>query len=189
MSQSLTAKYPDGVIRCSWPGQDALYIDYHDAEWGLPVFGDDAMFERVSLEAFQAGLSWITILKRREGFRTAFKNFEIEKVSRMTKTEVKKLMTDESIIRNRLKIEATIDNARLAKSIPGGLSKFVWDFRPKPSNTFVSRATSVESVALSQALKDLGFKFVGPTTMYALMQATGLINDHAPECFRRKQIG
>jgi DNA-3-methyladenine glycosylase I len=189
LSEKHTTKYPDGLTRCSWPGQDELYIHYHDTEWGVPVHGDDAMFERVSLEAFQAGLSWITILKRREGFRKAFKDFQIEKVSRLKDSHVEKLMLDESIIRNRAKIVATIKNANLAKEIPKGLSEFVWSHAPKKQpKTFEPRAISDESVLLSKNLKDLGFSFVGPTTMYALIQAIGLVNDHAPGCFRRKQL-
>ena len=168
---------------------DELYIHYHDTEWGVPVRGDDEMFERVALEAFQAGLSWITILKRREGFRKAFKNFQIEKVMKMKPADVEKLMLNESIIRNRAKIEATIKNSAIAKSIPNGLSEFVWSHAPKKKTTgFEIRATSAESISLSNSLKELGFSFVGPTTMYALIQAIGIVNDHAPGCFRRNEL-
>lgn len=192
MSHSL--EYTDGLVRCSWPHGDQLYTHYHDTEWGVPLHGDDAMFERVALEGFQAGLSWITILKRRQGFRQAFHNFEMSKVAQLTDTDVERLMQDVGIIRNRAKILATIKNARIAMELPGGLSDFVWQFAPQrgmhntPVDPFQWVATSKESDAMSKALKKLGFGFVGSTTMYALMQATGMYNDHAPECFRRAQL-
>jgi DNA-3-methyladenine glycosylase I len=190
-------KYDDGLTRCKWPGQDSLYIDYHDTEWGVPVFGDNEMFERITLEGFQAGLSWITILKRREGFRKAFKNFEVKKVAKLTDQEVEKLMLDEGIIRNRAKIISTINNANLVIELQKqgqSISDIVWEFAPPKSkrtteaSSFEWRATSAESDALSKHLKKLGFSFVGSTTMYALMQATGFVNDHAPGCFRRKEL-
>jgi DNA-3-methyladenine glycosylase I len=186
--------YDDGLTRCGWPYGDQLYTHYHDTEWGVPVTGDDAMFERVALEGFQAGLSWITILKRREGFRAAFHNFEIARVAEMTTDEADSLMFDSGIIRNRAKIESTIKNARLALELPGGLSDFVWQFAPERGNhttnpvDFYWHTESEESRALSKALRQAGFGFVGPTTMYALMQATGMLNDHTPECFRREQL-
>jgi len=190
-------KYDDGLTRCKWPGQDTLYVDYHDTEWGVPVFGDDEMFERITLEGFQAGLSWITILKRREGFRKAFKNFEVKKVAKMTDQEVEKLMLDAGIIRNRSKIVSAINNANLVIELQKqgqSISEIVWEFAPPKSkrtpaaSAFEWRATSTESDALSKHLKKLGFSFVGSTTMYALMQATGFVNDHAPGCFRRPQL-
>jgi DNA-3-methyladenine glycosylase I len=188
-------KYDDGVIRCRWPGKDELYIDYHDTEWGVPVFGDDEMFERIVLEGFQAGLSWITILKRREGFRKAFKGFEIAKVAKLTDKDVEKLMLNEGIIRNRAKIISTINNAKLTLDLQRqgiSISEVVWSFAPtkktSPDKSFEWRATSPESDAMSKELRRLGFSFVGSTTMYALMQATGLLNDHAPGCFRRKEL-
>ncbi|NBR64952.1 MAG: DNA-3-methyladenine glycosylase I [Micrococcales bacterium] len=193
----LVHKYEDGRTRCRWPGKDQLYIDYHDNEWGVPVFGDDEMFERITLEGFQAGLSWITILKRREGFRKAFKNFEVTKVARMTEKDVERLMLDEGIIRNRSKIASTIKNANLVLELQKqgqSISDIVWDFAPSKSkrtpsaSAFEWRATSPESDSLSKHLKALGFGFVGPTTMYALMQATGFVNDHAPGCFRRAEL-
>lgn len=196
MSQ-LVHKYEDGLTRCKWPGQDSLYIDYHDTEWGVPVFGDDEMFERITLEGFQAGLSWITILKRREGFRKAFKNFEVKKVAKMTDQEIEKLMLNEGIIRNRAKIISTINNANLVLDLQKqgeSISDIVWKFAPPKSkrtpsvSSFEWRATSQESDALSKHLKKLGFSFVGSTTMYALMQATGFVNDHAPGCFRRAEL-
>jgi DNA-3-methyladenine glycosylase I len=187
-------QFEDGRIRCGWPHGDALYTEYHDTEWGVPLRGDDAMFERVALEGFQAGLSWITILKRREGFRRAFHNFELDQVVEMTDDEMNALMFDSGIIRNRSKIEATVKNARLALELPGGLSDFVWQFAPErgkhstPTTDFYWHTESDESRALSAALKKAGFSFVGPTTMYALMQATGMINDHTPECYRRAEL-
>jgi len=187
--------FADGITRCSWPNGDDLYTHYHDTEWGTPLSGDDEMFERIALEGFQAGLSWITILRRREGFRRAFHNFEMSKVAAITDSEVDQLMLDAGIIRNRAKILATIKNAQLALAVPGGISNFVWEFAPArgqhstATDPFEWRATAPESDALSKALKKLGFSFVGPTTMYALMQATGMFNDHAPECFRRAELG
>jgi DNA-3-methyladenine glycosylase I len=187
-------KYEDGITRCSWPGKDDLYIDYHDTEWGVPLRGDDAMIERVALEGFQAGLSWITILRRRENFRKAFKNFEIAKVARMNDNDVEKLMGNEGIIRNRAKIASTISNAKLTLKLEGSLSEIIWDHAPKVRTKRVSAekfefvATTPESEALSKTLRKLGFSFVGPTTMYALMQSIGMVNDHAPGCFRRSQL-
>lgn len=187
-------KYEDGLTRCSWPKSDELYIHYHDTEWGVPLEGDDAMFERVALEGFQAGLSWITILRRRENFRKAFKNFEIAKVARMSDNDVEKLMGNEGIIRNRAKIASTIANAKLTLELKGSLSEIIWDHAPKVRTKRVSAekfefvATTPESEALSRTLRKLGFSFVGPTTMYALMQSIGMVNDHAPGCFRRNQL-
>lgn len=194
---SYTRKFDDGLTRCSWLNTDQLYIDYHDTEWGVEVRGDQAMFERITLEGFQAGLSWITILKRREGFRRAFKNFDLRKVARMSETEIEKLMLDEGIIRNRAKIEATIRNANLILELQKqgqSISDIVWSFAPPASKRkrataeFAWLATTVESEALSKHLRKLGFGFVGATTMHALMQATGMLNDHAPGCFRRSQL-
>jgi DNA-3-methyladenine glycosylase I len=191
---STTHKFEDGLVRCSWPGKDLLYREYHDTEWGVAITGDQEMFERIALEGFQAGLSWITILKRREGFRKAFKNFDLRKVARMTEVDVERLMLDESIIRNRAKIEATIRNAKLVLELQKNgqsISEIVWSFAPpmsrrkQPVASFQWLATTPESEALSKHLRKLGFAFVGATTMYALMQATGMVNDHAPGCFRR----
>ena len=187
-------KYEDGLTRCRWPKNDPLYIQYHDQEWGVPLRGDDAMFEQVALEGFQAGLSWITILRRRENFRKAFKNFEIAKVARMTDKDVEKLMANEGIIRNRAKIASTISNAKLALKLEQSLSDIIWSHAPKVRTKRVSAekfefvATTAESEALSKTLRKLGFSFVGPTTMYALMQSIGMVNDHAPGCFRRNQL-
>lgn len=190
-------KYDDGLTRCKWPGKDQLYIDYHDSEWGVPVFGDNEMFERITLEGFQAGLSWITILKRREGFRKAFKNFEVSKVAKLTQKDIERLMLDDGIIKNRAKIASTIKNANIVLDLQKqglSISAIVWDFAPAkskrtlPASSFQWRATSAESDALSKHLKGLGFGFVGSTTMYALMQATGFVNNHAPGCFRRNEL-
>ena len=187
-------KHDDGLHRCKWAGVDELYVNYHDTEWGVPLRGDDAMFERVALEGFQAGLSWITILRRRENFRKAFKNFEIAKVARMSDNDVEKLMGNEGIIRNRAKIASTISNAKLTLKLEGSLSEIIWDHAPKVRTKRVSAekfefvAITPESEALSKTLRKLGFSFVGPTTMYALMQSIGMVNDHAPGCFRRNQL-
>lgn len=190
-------KYDDGLTRCKWPGKDQLYIDYHDTEWGVPVYGDNEMFERIALEGFQAGLSWITILKRRAGFRKAFKNFEVSKVAKFTQKDIERLMLDDGIIKNRAKIASTIKNANIVLDLQKqglSISEIVWDFAPAkskrtpPASSFQWRATSAESDALSKHLKGLGFGFVGSTTMYALMQATGFVNDHAPGCFRRREL-
>ena len=189
--------YEDGLTRCRWPGNDELYIVYHDQEWGVPRFGDDEMFERISLEGFQAGLSWITILRRRENFRKAFKNFEVAKVAKLTDNHIEALMLNEGIIRNRAKIKSTINNANIVLDLQKqgqSISEIVWGFAPPVSKrtgtdkNFAWRATSPESDELSKHLKKLGFGFVGSTTMYALMQATGFVNDHAPGCFRRREL-
>ena len=194
---SPSRKFEDGLVRCSWLNADELYRDYHDNEWGVTVRGDQEMFERITLEGFQAGLSWITILKRRKGFRKAFKNFDLKKVSRMTEVDIERLMQDEGIIRNRAKIESTIRNANLVLELQRSgesISEIVWSFAPpaskrkRPANSFEWIATTPESEALSKHLRKLGFGFVGATTMYALMQATGMVNDHAPGCFRRNQL-
>lgn len=190
----LTRKYEDGLTRCVWPGTDPLYIEYHDTEWGVPLAGDDAMFERVSLEGFQAGLSWITILRRREGFRRAFRGFEIAKVAKMTEKDVERLMQNERIIRNRAKIASTISNAKLTQKLDQSLSEIIWSHAPKirtrpaTSKSFQYQAVTKESEELSKELRKYGFSFVGPTTMYALMQSVGMVNDHAPGCFRRNQL-
>jgi DNA-3-methyladenine glycosylase I len=188
----LVTKYEDGLTRCSWPKQDGLYIHYHDTEWGVPVVGENELFERVCLEGFQAGLSWITILKRREGFRKAFKGFQINKVAKLTEQDVERLMLDEGIIRNRAKIVSTISNAKLYLNLDMPLSEIIWSHAPSAktvsTKNFEILAQSKESENLGRELKSLGFSFVGPTTMYALMQSIGMVNDHAPGCFRRNQL-
>jgi DNA-3-methyladenine glycosylase I len=189
--------HEDGLKRCKWAGVDELYVEYHDNEWGVPVVGDQEMFERITLEGFQAGLSWITILRRREGFRKAFHNFDLVKVSTLKDKDIEKLMLNEGIIRNRAKILSTIKNSQLVLDLQNqgeSISEIVWSFAPpkskrvSPATSFQWRATSPESDELSKHLKKLGFSFVGSTTMYALMQATGFVNDHAPGCFRRKEL-
>ena len=193
----LTRDYDDGLTRCGWPGKDELYIGYHDTEWGVPLVGENELFERIALEGFQAGLSWITILKRRDGFRAAFADFEIEKVAEFSHQDADRLMQDAGIIRNRAKIEATISNARLILELRDRgqtLTELIWSFAPaaearrRPETGFNWIATSPESDAMSKALRKLGFKFVGSTTLYAMMQAIGMLNDHAPGCFRRDQL-
>ncbi len=170
--------------RCSWVTSDEIYIEYHDTEWGSPITGDDAMFERMSLEGFQAGLSWLTILKRREGFREAFHGFEIAKVAKMTNHDVERLLQNEGIIRHRGKIEAVINNAKRAQELEGGIEAFVRSFTPTVDRRNLTK--SPESEELSKALRKLGFNFVGPTTMHALMQAIGMVEDHSDGCFRRR---
>ncbi len=184
----------DGLVRCGWAdGQSGahweLYRDYHDQEWGRPLRGGAALFERMSLEAFQSGLSWLIILRKRENFRRAFSGFDIEKVARYTDVDVERLLTDEGIVRNRAKIEATIANARAAADLgsPGDLSKLLWSFappmRPRPADGSEIPSASAESKAMAGELKRRGFRFVGPTTAYALMQATGMVDDHIRDCW------
>lgn len=183
----------DGLARCSWAGSDAEYLRYHDEEWGVPLHGDRALFEKMSLEGFQAGLSWITILKRRHAFRAAFHGFEPERVAAMTAVDADALMQDATIIRNRAKIEATIGNAQLVVDLtsgtPGAFDELMWGFaptahRPRPRSWADVPATTAESTAMSKALRKLGFRFVGPTTMYALMQSGGMVDDHVEGCWR-----
>ena len=180
----------DGRRRCSWPGADPLYVAYHDTEWGNPVHGERELYERLVLEGFQSGLAWITILRKRDGFRRAFAGFDPEVVASFDDSDTERLMADPSIVRNRAKIRATITNARAVLDLRhlGGLDALVWSHAPAahqpPSCGAELRATSPESLALSSALKKHGFSFVGPTTMYAAMQACGLVNDHLPGCFR-----
>ncbi|MFF7158322.1 DNA-3-methyladenine glycosylase I [Streptomyces sp. NPDC008139] len=186
---------PDGLARCPWGLSAPDYVTYHDTEWGRPVHGDDALFERTCLEAFQSGLSWITILRRREGFRAAFDGFKIDAVAGFTAEDEARLLLDPGIIRNRAKIAASVANARAAQvlrdSYDGGLDALIWSFAPDPATRPAPRrladvpATTPESVALAKALKSHGFRFVGPTTAYALMQACGLVNDHLADCSAR----
>lgn len=186
----------DGTARCWWCGTDSLYQDYHDNEWGFPVDDDRHLFEKLSLEAFQCGLSWITILRRREGFRAAFRNFDIDAVSRFTPKRVERLLTDERIIRHRGKIEATIDNAARTLDVIaefGTFASYIWTFAPPRDSTEVPMtradiaATTDASHAMSRDLKRRGFRFVGPTTCYAFMQSMGLVNDHLDGCDVRKR--
>lgn len=181
----------DGLTRCPWGAEPAIYAAYHDTEWGVPVHGESAHLERLTLEAFQSGLSWLTILRKREAFRLAFAGFDAEVVAAYDDADAARLMADAGIVRNRAKIAAAITNARatLALRDHGGLEAFVLGFRPKdppaPELAGDVAATSAESVALSKALKKRGFAFVGPTTMYALMQAIGMVDDHLVGCHRR----
>lgn len=185
----LTKTFDDGLTRCGWLNEDLIYRDYHDQEWGTKTTGQAALFEGICLEGFQAGLSWLTILKRREGFRNAFHGFDVGKVAAMNDAQVEVLMQDPSIIRNRAKINSAIRNARVVLDQNIDLTELLWSFAPKvaltPAKDFAWRATSSESDAMSNKLRKLGFGFVGSTTMYALMQSTGMIQDHAPGCFRR----
>ena len=181
---------PDSLDRCAWVGDDAEYRRYHDEEWGRPLHGDRALFEKMSLEGFQAGLSWITILRKRPRFREVFAGFEPVRVAAFGATEIEALMADAGIIRNRAKIEATISNARLLLEFAdGGFDEFMWSFapagsRPRPSTLAEVPAVTTESEALSKALRRRGFRFVGPTTMYALMQSAGMVDDHVVGCHR-----
>ncbi|MFF8288009.1 DNA-3-methyladenine glycosylase I [Streptomyces sp. NPDC016309] len=182
----------DGKLRCPWGLSTEDYVRYHDEEWGRPVHGDDALFERLCLEAFQSGLSWLTILRRREGFRRAFAGFRIASVAEFTDTDRGRLLADTGIIRNRAKIDACLGNARvLAGWAPGELDALIWSYapdaadRPAPRTTADVPAVTDESTALSKALKKEGVRFVGPTTAYALMQACGLVDDHLADCVAR----
>jgi DNA-3-methyladenine glycosylase I len=177
--------------RCAWCTGDPLYIAYHDEEWGVPLHDGRKLFELLILEGAQAGLSWLTILRRREGYRRAFDNFDPRKIARYDRRRQAALLRDADIIRNRLKIESAITNARAFLEVEkeeGGFARFIWSFvHGKPlahRRGAKPRATSPESEAMSRALKTRGFRFVGPTICYAFMQATGMVNDHAPDCFR-----
>jgi DNA-3-methyladenine glycosylase I len=178
-------------MRCAWVGDDPEYARYHDEEWGRPLHGDRPLFEKMSLEGFQAGLSWITILRKRPRFREVFAGFATEVVAEFGEDDVERLMTDAGIIRNRAKILATISNARLVLELePGELDAFMWSFAPDPAGRSRPRsfaevpATTAESDAMSKALRKRGFRFVGSTTMYALMQSAGMVDDHVEGCWR-----
>ncbi|MGW0881160.1 DNA-3-methyladenine glycosylase I [Streptomyces sp. NPDC002671] len=192
MSDGTALAGPDGALRCPWALSTEDYVTYHDEEWGRPVHGDDALFERISLEAFQSGLSWITILRRRPGFRAAFAGFRIEKVAAFTDEDRDRLLADPGIIRNRAKIDATLANARvLADWAEGELDELIWSHAPDPAGRPAPKtlsdvpAVTTESTALSKTLKKRGLRFIGPTTAYALMQACGLVNDHLARCAMR----
>ena len=186
----MSAPSNDTVHRCRWAGEDPLYIGYHDREWGFPVADDRRLFEKICLEGFQAGLSWLTILNKREAFRAAFANFEAERVARFGARDVTRLLGDAGIVRHRGKIESTINNAKRAREVAkefGSLAAYFWQHEPKPVSrsrriTREAVSTSPESVALSKDLKKRGWTFVGPTTIYAFMQAMGLVNDHVHDC-------
>ncbi len=188
---------PDGLSRCPWPGQDPLYVAYHDSEWGVPEYDDRALYEKLMLDGFQAGLSWITILRKRDNFRKAFDDFAPEKIARYTPKKIERLMQDAGIVRNRAKIEGAVSSARAYLKIMDsgpGFSELLWDFldgKPKlnrfrsikqvPADTDISRKMSKELVAR-------GFKFVGPTIVYAFMQAVGMVNDHLVSCHRHAAV-
>jgi len=196
MSTVLPPQHPDGLLRCPWPKQDPLYVAYHDEEWGVPEFDDRALYEKLVLDGFQAGLSWITILRKRENFRRAFDGFDPRKVARYSEAKVARLMADAGIVRNRAKIEGAVLSARAYLEVMDkgpGFSALLWDFldgRPKqnrfrsvsqvPAETKLSREISAE-------LARRGFKFVGPTIVYAFMQATGMVNDHLVKCHRHAE--
>lgn len=184
--------FDDGKLRCRWCSAAPEFLAYHDTEWGFPVADDFKLFEKISLEGFQSGLSWRTILAKRENFRKAFMNFDFNKIARFTDADVERLLQDEGIVRHRGKIEAVINNARCAQELvatEGSLANFVWRYAlPKNPAKPQSQSTSTESVDLSKTLKKRGWKFVGPTTVYAFMQAMGLINDHADGCVIRKKV-
>jgi DNA-3-methyladenine glycosylase I len=176
--------------RCPWANSTPDYVAYHDEEWGVPLHGEQALFERLSLEAFQSGLSWITILRKRESFRAAFKRFDPEKVARFGDDDIARLMADAGIVRNRAKIDATIANARAIAELDLPLDKLLWSFapdpagRPRPATLAEVPAITLESKAMAKELKRRGFRFVGPTTCYAMMQATGMVDDHIATCWR-----
>lgn len=181
---------PDGKPRCGWSAIAPEFFSYHDEEWGFPVANDRRLFEKLCLESFQSGLSWRTILAKREGFRAAFCNFDFDQISRFAAKDVERLLKDESIVRHRGKIEAVINNAKRAQELAkeaGSLGAYLWRFEAS-TNASQSNSTSIESIALSKDLKKRGWKFVGPTTVYAFMQAMGLINDHARNCVTRHKV-
>ncbi|WP_159602184.1 DNA-3-methyladenine glycosylase I [Agromyces humi] len=179
----------DGLTRCAWGAKDPEYRRYHDEEWGTPQHDPVRLYEKVCLEGFQAGLSWITILRRRPAFREVFHGFDVEQVAAMTEADVERLLADARIIRHRGKIEAAIQNARATLALEVPLEELLWSFAPSPRTapprSFAEvPATTPESTAMSKELRRLGFRFVGPTTMYALMQAAGMVDDHLSGCFR-----
>lgn len=183
----------DGQTRCFWCNSTPEYMAYHDTEWGFPVTDDQQLFEKICLEGFQSGLSWRTILAKRENFRTAFCDFDFRRIAQFTEQDVERLLQDAGIVRHRGKIEATINNAQRAIEMveqEGSLAAFFWRYEPKPIDDehLAVVATTDESKALSKALKKRGWKFVGPTTAYAFMQAMGLVNDHAKDCVTRQQV-
>lgn len=192
-------KGADGRPRCAWPGVDPLYLRYHDQEWGQPVADDNRLFEKLCLEGFQAGLSWITILRKRENFRAAFADFDFEVVARFGAKDIKRCLADAGIVRHRGKIESVINNAKRARELvdeAGSLAAFVWRYEPEPRSrpkrldraALMGMPSTPESTALSKALKKRGWSFVGPTTVYAFMQSMGLVNDHLHGCACRKEV-
>jgi DNA-3-methyladenine glycosylase I len=189
----------DGIFRCWWCGTDPLYRSYHDSEWGRPVGDDRRLFEKVCLEGFQSGLSWLTILRKRENFRKAFKSFDPESVARFNSRSVDRLLGDSGIVRNRAKIEATINNARRCLDLideRGSLAAYIWSFEPPKTvrprrldwETLVQMGTGEEAKAMSNDLKRRGWAFVGPTTLYSVMESVGLANDHMSACDVRSEV-
>ena len=189
-------RHADGVSRCWWAGSDPLYLGYHDNEWGRPVTDDNRLFEKICLEGFQAGLSWLTILRKREAFRRAFAGFDIDRVAKFNARDVNRLLKDSGIVRHRGKIESTINNARRAAAVSaeyGSLAAYVWKWEPDAKSrprrltkrALMELGVTSESTALSKDLKRRGWTFVGPTTIYAFMQAMGLVNDHVEGCASR----
>ena len=182
---------PDDKPRCDWCSSGAAdYIHYHDTEWGFPVSDDRHLFEKLCLESFQSGLSWLTILTKRENFRAAFENFDFNKMAEFTETDIERLLQDAGIVRHRGKITAVINNAQRAQEMvekEGSLASFLWRYESKTSQASTA-STSTESIALSKDLKKLGWKFLGPTTVYAFMQSMGLVNDHSEHCIIRAEV-
>lgn len=189
----------DGIARCWWCVGDALYERYHDEEWGRPVKDDVRLFEKLALEGFQSGLSWLTILRKRENFRRAFRSFNIEEIARFNALSVNRLLSDAGIVRNQAKIEATINNARRCLELKeefGSFAAYVWAYEPRPTarsdrvdrSSLLQNTTSDEAVALSKDLRRRGWRFVGPTTAYAFMEAMGLVNDHVAACDTREPV-
>lgn len=182
---------PDGQPRCKWCAAEADFLDYHDKEWGFPVDDDQQLFEKLCLESFQSGLSWRTILAKRENFRSAFHRFDFNKVAQFSEEDVERLLQDEGIVRHRGKIEATINNAKCALKLveqEGSLAAYFWRYEADGYVKPQIRSTSKESIACSKALKKMGWKFLGPTTVYAFMQAMGLVNDHSEGCVIRAKV-
>lgn len=189
----------DGIARCSWCAGDALYERYHDVEWGRPVKDDVRLFEKLTLEGFQSGLSWLTILRKRENFRRAFRSFNFEEIARFNARSVNRLLSDAGIVRNRAKIEATINNARRCLEVKeefGSFAAYVWSYEPGPTarsdrvdrDSLLQNTTSDEAIAMSKDLRRRGWRFVGPTTAYAFMEAMGLVNDHVAACDVRETV-
>jgi DNA-3-methyladenine glycosylase I len=190
---STTTLGPDGKPRCRWCGAAPEFLSYHDTEWGFPVGDDRRLFEKLSLEAFQSGLSWRTILVKRENFRAAFQNFDFDRIARFTARDVARLLKDDGIVRHRGKIEAVINNARRARELierEGSFAAFIWRYEPDVKQLAKPQiaSTSAQSIALSKELKKQGWSFVGPTTVYAFMQAMGLVNDHVADCVIRDKV-
>jgi DNA-3-methyladenine glycosylase I len=188
MTSGLPAAGPDGLLRCPWSLSAPEYLRYHDEEWGRPIRDDTGMFERLCLEAFQSGLSWLTILRKRESFRRAFHSFDISAVAAFGRADIERLLDDAGIVRNRAKIEAAVANARAALEVPGGVAALVWTYATPgsaPESLADVPSQTVSSRALAKDLRSRGFRFTGPVTVYATMQACGVVNDHLAACICR----